>query len=227
MSMKLDEVVPFGRSFDEYKHMFALSESDLEKKIIGVADGPACVNAEFHALGKEYISVDPLYTYSAEEINKRFDSVVDNVIEQVEASPNSWVWGYHKNAQNLKNNRVKVMQKFAADFEKGMQDGRYLIGELPKLDVSDQQFDIALCSHFLFLYSEFFSYEFHLEAILEMLRIAKEIRIFPLLSLDVKKSDYVSPLLEELENMGYAVAVKKVNYEFQKGGNEMLTVANS
>lgn len=222
--MKLKDVVPLGRCLDEYKLMFALSNSDLNKNIIGIGDGPASVNAEMVKLEKNYLSIDPVYMFPVEDIEKKFYQVIDNIIEQVEASPHSWVWDYHKNAQNLKNKRVKVMQSFVADFEQGMQDGRYLIGELPKLDVSDQQFDLALCSHFLFLYSEFFSYDFHLESILEMLRIAEEVRIFPLLSLDVKKSDYLSPILEELGSMNYAVMVKKVNYEFQKGGNEMLTV---
>lgn len=35
------EVVPWGRSFDEYLQMFLLSEADLNKSIVGVADGPA------------------------------------------------------------------------------------------------------------------------------------------------------------------------------------------
>jgi hypothetical protein len=41
MVMKLNEVVPFGRSLDEYRHMFALTEDDLSKHILGAADGPA------------------------------------------------------------------------------------------------------------------------------------------------------------------------------------------
>ena len=63
MAMKLEKVVPFGRSLDEYKNMFALSESDLDKKIIGMGDGPASFNAEMFALGKSVVSVDPLYIF--------------------------------------------------------------------------------------------------------------------------------------------------------------------
>lgn len=36
MVMKRDEVVPFGRSLDEYRHMFALTEADLDRTIVGV-----------------------------------------------------------------------------------------------------------------------------------------------------------------------------------------------
>ena len=41
----LDEVVPWGRSFDEYRLMFALSDMDLELRILGCADGPVSLNA--------------------------------------------------------------------------------------------------------------------------------------------------------------------------------------
>lgn len=46
MAMQLDQVVPFGRSFDEYVKMFSLSEADLQKSILSAAAGPASFNAE-------------------------------------------------------------------------------------------------------------------------------------------------------------------------------------
>ena len=46
MSINLESVVPFGRSFDEYQQMFNLSEADLSKNILGVGDGPASFNTE-------------------------------------------------------------------------------------------------------------------------------------------------------------------------------------
>jgi hypothetical protein len=42
----LDRIVPWGRSFDEYQHMFALSDVDLRSRILGCADGPAAFNVE-------------------------------------------------------------------------------------------------------------------------------------------------------------------------------------
>jgi hypothetical protein len=42
----LSDVVPWGRSFDEYQRMFVLSEDDLATTILGCADGPASFNAE-------------------------------------------------------------------------------------------------------------------------------------------------------------------------------------
>jgi hypothetical protein len=42
----LDQVVPWGRSFDEYVRTFALGEAELGLTILGCADGPANFNAE-------------------------------------------------------------------------------------------------------------------------------------------------------------------------------------
>lgn len=54
MVMKLEKVVPFGRSLDEYKSMFALSSDDLKKNIVGIGDGPS-FSAETFALGKTVV----------------------------------------------------------------------------------------------------------------------------------------------------------------------------
>ena len=89
--MKIDKVVPFGRSLVEYKNMFALCDGDLWTNILGVGDSPASFNAEMFSLGKTVVSVDPLYIFRAEEIEKQFYSVVDNMISQVKATPDDWV----------------------------------------------------------------------------------------------------------------------------------------
>jgi len=225
--MKLDKVVPFGRSLDEYQSMFNLSESDLNKKIIGIADGPASFNAEMNDRGKSVLSIDPLYQYGADEIDRQFYNVVDNIISQVKNMPDNWSWSYHLSPDNLRENRVNVIRKFIGDYETGKAEGRYVTGELPILPIDGDEFDIALCSHFLFLYSEQFDYQFHRAAILEMLRIAKEIRIFPLLTLELGKSPHLETLINELYANGYEPTIKKVKYELQKGGNEMLRVVRA
>jgi hypothetical protein len=56
----LDAVVPWGRSFDEYRRMFAMSEADVHSRILGCADGPASFNAEATRRGLRVISCDPL-----------------------------------------------------------------------------------------------------------------------------------------------------------------------
>lgn len=224
MVIKLDKVVPYGRSFDEYTKMFNLSSEDLQKHILGVGDGPASFNAEGTAKGCKITSIDPIYQFDGAEIKQRFDTVVDNIINQVIATPENWVWTYHKNPQKLKDNRIKALKTFLVDYQQGKQEGRYLVQELPKLNFGDQTFDLALCSHFLFLYSQQLDRDFHFAAIKEMLRVSKEIRIFPLLTLMQETSTYLNFIIEEFSNLGYSVSIVKVPYELQPGANKMLVI---
>jgi hypothetical protein len=224
MAMHLHQVVPFGRSFDEYRAMFSLSPDDLDKAIVGVADGPVSFNAEMHALGKRVMSVDPLYAFSADEIEQRFYAVIDGIIRQIKETPNDWVWTFHQSPEQLRERRMQVLTRFLTDYEQGKVDGRYVIGELPRLACSDAQFELALCSHFLFLYSDHLSYEFHRASIFELLRIAGEVRVFPLLTLALKPSPYLAPLLENLASAGCVYEIRTVPYELQRGGNQMLCI---
>ena len=227
MAMQLDQVVPFGRSLDEYQAMFLLSSNDLDKKIVCVADGPASFNAEMQARGKRVVSVDPLYAFSAAEIEQRFYHAVDGVMRQIKETPDDWVWTFHQSPAQLRERRVRVLELFLTDFERGKAGGRYVMGELPQLDCPDAQFELALCSHFLFLYSDHLSYEFHRAALHEMLRVASEVRVFPLLTLALKPSPYLTPLLEELASAGYRYEIRTVPYELQRGGNQMLCIARA
>ncbi|MFN9174829.1 MAG: SAM-dependent methyltransferase, partial [Synechocystis sp.] len=85
--------------------------------------------------------------------------------------------------------------------------------------------ELCVCSHLLFLYSEHLSFDFHAASIHELLRIAPEVRIFPLLKLDGEPSPYLELVLEELSKKGCSVQVQSVTYEFQKGGNQMLRIS--
>ena len=68
MAYQLKEVVPWGKSLEEYVAMFALSEDDLAKRILGCGDGPASFNAELTKRGGTVVSIDPLYGYDVDDI---------------------------------------------------------------------------------------------------------------------------------------------------------------
>lgn len=222
--MQLERVVPFGRSLDEYVKIFDLTARDLSKTILSVADGPASFNAEGTKLGYRIKSIDPLYNFSAEQIRNRFDEVVDGIIEQVERTPDDWVWTYHSSPSGLRANRERAIRLFCDDYKDGKEQGRYEIGELPGLKYRDCEYELGLCSHFLFLYSDHFDRAFHLNSILEMLRVCQEVRIFPLLTLMLQPSPHLKTIVEHLERKGYNCEISKVAYELQRGGNEMLEI---
>jgi len=115
---------------------------------------------------------------------------------------------------------MKSMLQFLSDFEQGLEEGRYSAAELPKLPFEDTSFDLALCSHFLFLYSEHLDLDFHIKAISEMLRVASEVRIFPVVDLNANRSIHLDAVMKMFPNS----ELVKVNYEFQKGGNQMLRI---
>src|SRR6266480_494056 len=122
--------------------------------------------------------------------------------------------------------RMTAMRDFLTDYPAGKPEGRYISAELPQLPFLDGAFDLALCSHFLFLYSEHFDKNFHLLSLRELCRVAREVRVFPILELGSKRSRHVDEVASKLESEGYEVCIERVAYEFQKGGNEMLRLSH-
>ncbi len=125
-------------------------------------------------------------------------------------------------SENLRQNRLKVMDIFVADYPQGLEQGRYLAASLPNLPFVNGEFDLALCSHLLFLYSDLLSLEFHQQSIKELCRVAKEVRIFPLLTLARKESPFLAIVRENMNVLRLKSRIETVNYELQKGGNQML-----
>lgn len=224
MSVELEEIIPWGRSRHEYELMFSLDQDDLQKTILGCGDGPASFNAEMTETGLSVVSFDPIYSFSGGDIQARFDASSEIIVSQVRATLETWNWNYHHNPEDLLANRRVALGKFLADYETGKQTGRYQVASLPSLPFSDGQFDLALCSHLLFLYSERLSEEFHVQSVLELCRVAKEVRIFPLLALSHQRSPHIAPVLARLDQEGLSGKIARVNYEFQKGVNEMLHI---
>lgn len=224
MSFTLNKVVPWGRSYDEYISMFDLTEAELGLRILGCGDGPASFNSVLTQRGGNIVSVDPVYAFDAEQIRVRISETYQTIMTQMHKNHGDYVWSVIPSVEQLGNLRMSAMETFLADFEAGKLGGRYLPGELPSLPFARGQFDIALSSHFLFLYSGHLSVEFHLQALQEMLRVSREVRIFPLLTLDGSLSPHLQFVREHLANHGFGVGVKRIPYEFQRGGNEMLVI---
>ncbi len=221
--MELSEVVPWGRSLSEYKEMFSLTAHDLGKKILGCGDGPACFNAELSAEGGNVTSIDPIYQFAHEQIRSRIKEVYPQIMEQVSKNRNDYVWKNISNVEELGRVRMDAMNTFLHDYEKHQESGRYIDVSLPSLPFGNAEYDLTLCSHFLFLYSEHVSLEQHILSMKELCRVAQEVRIYPLLSInDNKESPHLKPVMAELERNGINVSLVSVQYEFQKGATKML-----
>jgi hypothetical protein len=224
MAFDIDQMVPWGRSLEEYVAMFGLNESDLCSNILGCGDGPASFNFEMYLKGKSVISIDPIYRFTLHEIQKRIEATYSVIMEQLHTNKESFVWRRFESPEHLGQIRIEAMQQFLYDFELGKEHRRYLPYELPILPFEDQQFDLALSSHLLFLYSEHLSVEFHINAIQEMLRVAKEVRIFPLLTMAGKPYPHMNFICTWIEKNHHHYKIEKVDYEFQRGGNRLLRI---
>jgi len=57
-----------------------------------------------------------------------------------------------------------------------------------------------------------------------MLRLSCEVRVFPLLTLEGASSPHLPLINEHFSGHGISLEIKRVPYEFQRGGNEMLVI---
>src|ERR1700704_2096576 len=127
----LDQVVPWGRSFDEYRRMFALTDADLQSRILGCADGPASFNAEATRRGTDVVSLDPLYRYDVGQIRERIAATCDQVLEQTRQNAGEFVWDTIASVEQLATVRMAAMQVFLDDYDAGREQGRYVDAEMP------------------------------------------------------------------------------------------------
>jgi hypothetical protein len=227
MSVTLSHVLPWGRSLDEYKRLFDLNHEDLASRILGCGDGPASFNSELTSLGGSVVSVDPIYALSKEEIELRVEQTYDVIISQVKQTRDNYIWRYFEGPDELGRHRLECMRKFLDDYTFGLAEERYSAQGLPSLSFDAQRFDLALCSHLLFLYSDQLNFDFHRDSIQELCRVAREVRIFPLVGLDCKPSPHVEPIRDHFVDAGYNVDLQVVPYEFQRGGNRMMKIRGS
>src|SRR6185436_7819479 len=143
----LDAVVPWGRSFDEYRRMFALTDADRSARILGCADGPASFNADATRGGMRVTSCDPLYRCDAPQIRERIAATFDEMIDQTRRNAGEFVWTSEiPSVDALAGVRTAAMNLFLDDYDVGRRDGRYVDAELPSLPFADGEFDLALCS---------------------------------------------------------------------------------
>lgn len=228
MAIQLEEVIPWGRSYDEYCRMFNLSENDLSGVTLGCGDGPASFNAEAHEKGLRVVSCDVIYQFDRGKIFKRIETCHPLIMQQVADQYDDFIWDRFRDLDELSESRWKTMNRFLRDYDAGRCQGRYVFGGLPVLPFAEGTFRLALVSHLLFLYSNQFDAEFHLAAVEGLLRVAEEARIYPVFDLEGKRSPSLDPVMQRLEECGHQVQLETVDYAFQHAEegleNKMLRV---
>lgn len=222
--LKLKDFVLIGRRFEEYYQMFNLKDLVKNEKILDVASGVSSFCAEANEKGYNVTSADRVYVFNPEEIEEKCAKDLEETMDKVSTIKELYKWDFFKDIQQLKNHRESAYKRFLKDFELQRGD-RYISSEFPNNNFKENQFDISLISHFLFLYDEHMNYEFHKQIINEIIRITrKEIRIFPIYNLKDKRSPFIEKFMKDKAFNKFEINIVKVNYEFIKGGNEMLVI---
>ncbi|MBV9489528.1 MAG: hypothetical protein JO069_07375 [Verrucomicrobia bacterium] len=143
---------------------------------------------------------------------------------EVRAHADRFKWSWFENPEALLGARKQAMSRFLEDYERGKRQRRYVAQALPRLDFAADAFELCVCSHLLFLYSEQLSLGFHRRSITELVRLAPELRIYPLRDLSHGVSPHLEPVCHDLHAGGWVTEVIPVEYEFIPGANQMLRV---
>ncbi|MEW6725831.1 MAG: hypothetical protein AB1327_02580 [Bacillota bacterium] len=182
--LDLKDVVLIGRTFDEYYRMFALDDLNPQtQRILDVASGVSSFCPEANSRGFNVIASDRIYRFSPYEIEEKCRKDLETVLTKLAEVMDLYNWDFFKTVDDLRAAREKAYKLFVDDF-KLQGNKRYVFTEYPHSSFKDNQFDVSLVSHFLFLYDEHLDYGFHKNTILELIRVSsEEVCIFPLVNL--------------------------------------------
>jgi SAM-dependent methyltransferase len=209
-----------SRSFAEYEAMFALTATDLAGSVLDCPGGGSGFTAEAAARGAHAVAVDPVYALPAAELARLALREPDRGSAHTGAAPDRYRWDFHGDLAGHRAIRTASAEAFAADL--AAHPGRYVAGALPGLPFGGGSFDLVLSSHLLFTYADRLDAGFHLRALAGLRRVARrEVRVFPLLDQAGRRRD---ALVEAALAATPGAAVRRVGYEFQRGGDEMLVL---
>lgn len=217
----IGELLVSARSFDEYLAMFSLEPADLAgQRVLDCPGGAASFAAGAAEAGAAIISVDPIYARSHDELVAHAHTEAVRGNRYVHENAERFVWSFFRSASDHLRTRLGAVERF--DDDRRRVPERYLAGSLPRLPFPDGAFDLAVSSHLLFTYDDRFDLAFHIDAARELARVAREVRIFPTLSMQQQVSAFVAPVVEALRDHGAEVEQREVGYAFQQGPHEML-----
>jgi SAM-dependent methyltransferase len=214
----------WGHTRDEYREMFDLTPGDFNTRLLEYGCGPSAINAELHSDTRSVVSCDPLFALDKSTLVSKTALVFEDAIERMKKEHDKFDFTRYGSLEALVNKRQQGMQEFFADYERGHSEKRYLPVVDYTLPFADFSFDLALSSHYLFADLEEQGVDFHLQVLQELARVAKEVRIFPLIDREGQPSPVLGPVLLGLQAGNYGVEVREVPYHLQVKGNAMLRV---
>ena len=219
----LGDIIVTARPFDEYTAMFGLRDGDLRgTAVLDCPAGASGLAAGARVRGAAVVAADPQYAGGHEALvaRARRDTRYGN--DYVRRTPATYAWGFFADASDHLDRRMAAVDAFDADRRAYPAD--YVAASLPGLPFADGPFDLVLSSHLLFVYPDHFAYSDHVAFARELVRVGRETRIFPLVDTTTTPWPHLSRLRTDLATCGVASEVRRVGYEFIRGGDEMLVL---
>jgi SAM-dependent methyltransferase len=223
MTSKIVGPIFTGRSWDEYLKMFYLKKEELKNRsFLDCAAGASSFSAYLANQGGRVLAVDRLYDQDPLVLRSLCQEHLEALVKSLEPIKKEFEWTYFQNLDHLRKHRSNSCQEFYQDYSQNRN--RYIQGDLTRLPFGDNEFDIILSSHLLFIYDHRLDFEFHLRVLEEMFRVAnQEVRVYPLVKHQKRKSEFLKPVWDRLSQVAELEMVK-VDYQFRRGGDQMLVI---
>lgn len=218
------KLVLWGHGVDEYREMFDLSHEDMQSRILEYGCGPSAVNVQQKKAGNQVVSCDPLFVLDKDTLSSKAVMIFDEMAQEVRREQEHFDFSRCGSLDKLIAARQAGMSEFFVDYKAGKAEGRYLGVTDYHLPFVDFSFDYALSAHYLFADLDEQTLNQHLMVIKELARVAKEVRMFPLIDRYGNTSDFLGPVLLGLQQENYGVEVREVKFHLHKTGNAMLRV---
>lgn len=214
-------VPAWGRCAAEYEAFFALSDVPSSARILDCGGGTSSFAAEWGGTGRFVVAVDPIYRFSGRNLEADFERTGTRMLAGTRKARERFLWDHYGSPEAVIQLRRGVLATFLRDFRSEDRRGRYVSGSLPRLPFEAGCFDLVLCSHMLFLFSAEFNLETHLSFLRELLRVGREVRVFPLFDLAGNPSEHLHATIQTLQRSANVERVP-VSFEFRRGDSNML-----
>lgn len=218
------EVIPgWIYGLNEYEQIFDLKPEDYEKTILDFPGSISSFNADAHLKGAHITSSDAIYRLNIEEMRDYANNLFEMNAAYLKKHANKILKEGDQALDSIfamwERNKLHFLQDYAA----GKRQGRYESVLMPELPYVNHQFQLALCSDYVFCRHAQNSCRPE-QVVFELCRVSEELRIFPLLTEKGEISEWLGPVMLELQNNNYGIEIREVSFKNLIGANAMLRV---
>ncbi len=216
----------FGRPYEELLLCFGLDERDLKgKEILECPSGPSSFVVEANKAGIIATGVDPMFYRNPNAIEKLAYTDFEDMYRKIQSKREFIVAKTYQSIDESKRIRIEALRRFLAHYQSSFPLDCYVCASLPDLPFADERFDITLCGHLLFIYSNLFDLDFCYRSIRELCRVSREeVRVHPIVDSSGTKYGRLSELQERIEILGHTTQILDVEHEFFRGTNQTLRI---